>query len=277
MSEVTGGIKFFDQSFSLFKRGTTATATSNNDGVNAILDISRYTQWESVGSNDLTTETLVITLRDEIEIDTLLLTDFNFKNFNIKYNSSGSFINFTNVFGVNNTSSANISETDFSYSSAFYTFDAVTTTQIQIECDETQISDAEKFLGQFIATKEIGTFLGFPRINPESDRNETKAVTLSRRYIVQKTYETNKIKINFKTHPYQNDITIVENLFNREDPFLVYPCGGRTGENFFKVSQKSWKLDDIFNMQIIGKIKNDFEKGVYTLGFNKTLTLVEHI
>lgn len=274
---VNGGCKFFNINYALFKNGGSATASSNSDTANSILDISIYTQWISNASNDLTTETITISLGNDYAIDRLILADFNFKEFTIKYNNGSSFVDFSNVIGVNGATSAIISETAYSYDSAYYEFDEVTTDEIQIMVTKTQVADAQKELTTFIATKEIGTFEGFPRIRPDAQRNEQKSLVLSKKYIVQKTYETNRIKMTFKTHPFQNDLDIVENIFDREEPFLVYPCGGRIGANYFKVDMKAWGLKDIFNMQLVGRIKNEFEKGVYLLGFNKSLTFEEHV
>lgn len=275
--KITGAVKFFDKNFALFRDGATATATSNEDSVNLLLDISRYTQWESIGSNDITTEKVIITFNSPKTMDTLFLVDMNLKNFEVKYDNGGVFEDFTNVFSVNNESKSSVSETDYNRDTAFYQFDEITTSSIEITMNTTQTANEDKFITQVIASKEIGTLQGFPRVQPESNRNETRAKALSRRLLIQKTYETNRIRMNFKTHPFQNDLDIIENLFDREEPFLVYPCGGRTGSPYFKVEQKNWLLRDVYNVQLMGKLKNEFEKGVYSLGFNKTIMMEEHI
>jgi len=274
---INGGVKFFEKNYALLRDGANASASSNEDAIKFILDISRYTQYESLGSNDLTTETITVNFKTAKLIDRLFLVDMNFKEFSIKYLNGGGFIDFTNVVGVNGVETTGINETAFTYNTAFYQFDEVTTSSIQVTCLKTQIADVQKYLTQLIATKELGTFEGFPRVQPDSNRNETKAKSLSRRLVVQKTYETNRVKITFKTHPFQNDIDIVETLFDREEPFLVYPCGGRTGSKYFKVEQKNWRLQDIYNVQTLGRLKNGWEKGVYTLGFNKSIMMEEHI
>lgn len=275
---VNGGVKFFLQNKALLKNGGSALATSNSDLAVYMLDVSRYTQWESSGSSDIVTESITISFKSKQDIDRVFLTDMNLKNFSIKYKDEfGFYVDFANVIGVNGEESAAIAETDYSYSTAYFEFDLVNTDSILIEASETQVADQEKAITSFVATEEIGTFQGFPRVQPQATRNETKAKALSRRFVIQKTYETNRIKINFKSHPFQNDLDILDFIFDSEIPFLVYPCGGRTGEVYFKVDQKAWGLDDLFNMQTTGKMKNEFEKGVYTLGFKKTITLEEHV
>lgn len=278
MNKMTGGIKFFNQNYALFKFGGRASATSNDSGAKSMLDISRYTQWESIGSNDLTLETITIDLNEAKTIDSLFLVDFNFKAFTILYDDgAGGFIPFTGVEGVNGIASSGIVETDYSFGTAFYQFDAVTTGTIKIFVNETQIANEQKYVTQFIATNSIGTFQGFPRVKPDSSRNERKAYALSGRANVQKSFETTRFSLKFKTHPYENDIAIMDEVFDREEPFLIYPCGGRTGTDYFKMEQRNWRLQDIYNVQLIGRLKNEWEKGVYLLGANKTIKFEEHI
>jgi len=274
---VTGGVKFFDKSRALFKDGASATATSNDDSVKNILSVNRFTQWESIASDDTITETIIVTFKSSKTIDRIFLVDMNFKEFTVKYHNGAIFVDFTNVIGVNGALTANIAETIYDKDTAYYEFDSVTTGSIEITCLKTQVVDAQKFLTNFFATVELGTFTGFPRVQPTSTRNETKTKALSRRFVIQKTYETRAIKINFKTHPFQNDLDIAEALFDREEPFLVWPCGGREGTDFFRIEQDVWRLNDVLNMQILGKNKNDYEKGVYVLGFNKSLSMEEHV
>jgi len=201
----------------------------------------------------------------------------NFKNFSVQYNNGSSFVDFTNVIGVNGESKTGINESTYSRDSAYYEFTPVTTTQIKITCSQTQVADAQKFLVGLVVTEEIGTFEGFPRVTPTMMRNETRAKALSGKSVIQKSFESNDINMTFKSHPYENDLKILETLFDSESTFLVYPCGGREGSQYFRMNQRGWTLKDIFNMQLRGKLKNEWEKGIYTLGFNKTVKFEEHV
>lgn len=274
---ISGGVKFFERAKNLFKDGSTVTAVSNEDAAKYILDLNRYTQWISIASNDLTNEELIIVLPSSKTIDRLFLLDMNFKEFEVMYWTGSAWASFTNVIGLNGVSYANAGSTNYALTSAYFEFTQVTTSQIKISCLKTQVANAQKYLTTFLVSKELGTFRGFPRVDPKVMRNEEKVKSLSGKYLVQKGYETYQIKIGLKSHPYQDDIDIVENLFNMEESFLVYPCGGRYGANYFKINQKGFKVDDVFNMQLVGSMDSDFEKGVYTLGVSKSLTLEEHI
>lgn len=276
---ITGGIKFFIQNYALFRNGAAVTATSNSEGAKAMSDVSRYTQWVSVGSNDTTTEELTITFPEAKLIDRIFLVDMNFKEFNITYfdTTEGIYKPFTNVIGINAEVKTGISETAFSKTSAYYEFDAISVGTIKVSITKSQVANAQKYLTTFIATKEIGTLKGFPRVDIDSDRNESKTETLSNKMLVQKGMETVSVTINFKSHPYQEDLTILDYLFDSDEPFLVYPCGGRSGLPYFRIEQKGYKPGDVFYMQTVGRMPNDYEKGIYTLGFNKAIKMVEHI
>ena len=112
---ISGGFKFFDQSKSLYKNGTTGVASSNSEAVPFMLDTNKYTQWESVASNDLTEETITITLDGEKTFNRVFLCQMNLKEFSFKYLAGAVYTDFTNVIGVNGVASAAINETDYSY------------------------------------------------------------------------------------------------------------------------------------------------------------------
>ncbi len=274
---ISGGVKFFEQNFALFRDGARAEAGTGDAAVKFILDNNKYTQWESIGSADTTLETITVTLPLAKTIDRILLQDFNFKEFSVKYNNGAGDLDFTNVIGVNSEVKSGINETLYERDTAYYEFSPVTTKTLVITCLKTQAANAEKELVGFIATQELGTLQGFPRVKPQFSRNEKKIKALSQKFVVQKTYETSRIRMNFKTHPYQVDIDLIQSLFDSETPFLVYLCGGRNGSPYFKIEQANWRLKDIYNMQLTGKIGNEFEKGVYVLGVNRNVTFEEHI
>ncbi len=274
---ITGGIKFFKQSFTLFKNGAEATASTNTNAAKYILDMNKYTEWKSVGSDDMTEEEIIIDLDSSRLINRLFLTEFNFKEFEVQYWNGSTYVPFTGVIGVNGTSYTGIDVTNYAFDSAYFEFDSVTTSRIKLTCLTTQVADAEKYLTMLIVTEELGTFRGFPRVDPKTDLNEIKTKTLGGKVLVSKGFETVMIKVNFKTHPYQEDVTLLEYLFSSTDPFLIYLCGGRTGDAYFKISQKIWNLSDVYNVQATGDLPSEFEKGVYILGVNKNITFEEHI
>ena len=273
--DITGGVKFFENNKALFRDGNTASASSNDSAAKFILDVSKYTRWESIDSNDAVTETITVNFKLPQTIDRLILTGHNFKDFNIKYNGSSDF---TNVSGLDGDLVGGIIETDYSNDTSYYKFDEVTVSSITITVSTTQVANEQKYLDQFIATSEIGTFAGFPRVqNVQHNRNIKGSKAISGKNVIQKGYETTSFRMNFKTYPVQADIDIAEQLHEREASFLVWLCGGRYGIEHFSIEQRGWRLRDVYNMQLNRSLKADYEKGIYQNGANTNLSFVEVI
>ncbi len=273
--DISGGVKFFDKNKALFRDGNTANASTNDSAAKFILDISKYTRWESIGSIDSTTETITINFKTSQTLDRLIFTGHNFKQFTVKYNGG---TDFANVSGLDGDLVGGIAETDFDKDTAYYKFDSVVVSSITISVDTTQVADAEKYLNQFIATTELGTFAGFPRIqNVQHNRNIKGSKALSGKNVIQKGYETTTFRMNFKSYPVQADIDIVEEIHEREDSFLVWLCGGRYGSEHFTIEQRGWRLRDLYNMQISRALGANYEKSIYQNGANTSMALVEVI
>lgn len=256
-----GGVTFFDNSLSLFENGITAAASSNTAAQNLCLGFNPYYRWESSGSDDSTTETLVITFPSPVSISRLILLDHNLKEFTVT-TTAGSF---SNVIGLDPTGASAISETDYDRNTAYYEFSPITVSNLTLTMEKTQIVDQEKFIGQIIATNELGTLRGFPDITAVGiDRDITKDKTLSGKYIIQKGYEQRSFSMRLINYPYQDDLDLLDSLHVRENPFLVWLCGGKP--DTFKLKQRGWRINDIIKMQVDSSLQNGYEKNVYTLG-----------
>lgn len=274
---ISGGVKFFTKSKTLFSEGCNASASSNTEAAKYILSLNNYTEWKSLGSNDTIDEEILIELSELKSISRIILTDMNFKDFLIQYFDGADFVDFTNVISANGISRAKLEILDNEKSAEYFEFDEVDTTQIKLIIRKTIVPNEEKYLCKFIATSEIGTLKGFPRVDNQINSNEVESKTMSGFIYSSKGFQTAQIKINFKTHPYGEDISLIEYLFSIDESFLIYPCGGRFGDKYFKMNQFTWKLGDIYNVKTSGNLDADWEKGVYLLGANKNITFKEHI
>ena len=262
---VTGGIKFFKKNE---MTNGSASATSGDSSSKFILDLDVDTYWTSVGSSDAETEIITINFGSTKSINRILLLDHNFKSFTVKYLSGSSYVAFANVVGIGGTSLSGISETTFSKDSSYYEFDAVSTSAIQISIATTQTTNAEKYLGQSIATTELGTFVGYPEVTKiDLTRNNRFKKTLSGRYSVQKSQQTIGYSVRFKNYPtndvYNVDIDLAITLFESEDPFLVYPCGGRYESQHFNFQLPGFRLRDCILSQVKKGYKLKYVKNIY--------------
>ena len=199
---ITGGLKILKRSKALFEDGVTMAATSGTGSESRALDRNRFTFWRSVGSSDSVTETLILTFPSTTTIDRIFLVDHNWKSFTVKYDSGGVFVDFTSVVGLDGALGGGISETTFADNTAYYEFDSVSTTRLEITATLTQTADEDKYLNQLMATEEEGTMVGFPEIKGFTwSRNSRVKKMLSGRSLVQKSEESIKFSLDFKNYP----------------------------------------------------------------------------
>ncbi|MGR3219401.1 MAG: hypothetical protein ACUZ8H_06225 [Candidatus Anammoxibacter sp.] len=263
---LTGGISFFAKNKALFVDGSTLAASSNTADQNLPLGTNKFFSWESIGSNDATTETLTITLPVAKSISRIFLVGHNFDDFQIQYGASQ---NFANVKGLDNYAGALISETGFTRDTAYYEFDAVTTDKIIVTIDTTQIANAQKFISQIIITDEIGTLTGFPNIsNPNFDRDERSQKAASGRVHIEKGFESASFGLDLKTYGIQADIDILEGLHDRNESFIVWLNGGLPDN--FRLKQRGFRVGDIFQMQTTKGLKTGYYKNLYKSGVMQT-------
>lgn len=269
---IIGGIKFFDASKCLFKNGASAVASSASDSANFILSTNKYIRWDSVESDDATTETITITF-DSAQINRLFLVDHNFKSYTITYGSTPTdFINVTGLTG----SISGIVETDYNLDTSYYEFDSVNTTQINITVTTTQVVDAQKYLNIFVVSKEVGTFEGYPNVTPSLNSNEKIAKTVTGKYVTQKNFEIFSCDISLE-HTSQNDIDIISSVYDDQSPFLIWLCGGKYGTSNFSVALKNWRLKDLYQVQIAGEIETIFRNNIYTSSPILSFSVVEEV
>jgi hypothetical protein len=263
---ITGGIKFFEKSKCLEIDGGLAEATSGDASAEYAIDQNVETKWRSSGSNDVSTETLTLTFASAT-IDRLFLQGINLKGFDVMYDLAGTWTHFAAVVGIGGAK-ANITETAFAQSTAYYEFTPVTTTSIRIQASTTQTANEEKYISQVIATAELGTLQGYPQIKKiEQNRNNRVVKTLSGFYSVQKSLEVASFDLEFKDYPaataYNVDIALMMELHDSEDPFLVWLCGGRYSTSYFKYTLRGYRLDDIYQMQISKALGLSYKDGIY--------------
>jgi len=274
---IGGGIKFFNKSQSLAADGSSMVASSGVGSEDYALDRNPITKWRSVGSDDTTTETLTLTLPTATTIDRILILDHNWKEFTIKYDSA---TDFTTVVGLDGALGGGITETAYVDTSLYYEFASVSATTIEITVTKTHVVDAQKYASQIIVTTELGTLQGYPEIaDVEHKRASRNSVMLSGRMLIQKSIESHDMQLNFKNYParspYDADIDLMFSLFDRDDSFIVWPCGGRRGSTYFSYGLRGFRLQDAYTMQVEKPYKVKFSKNVYQNSVNMAVALAE--
>ena len=275
---ISGGIKILKKNKGLYKDGTTITATSNNSSASNMIDISKYTEWRSSGSDDTTVEQIIVTFPKYKTINRIMMLDHNLKDYGVAWWDGSAYVAFTSVIGLDGSQSFVI-ETSFSDSSSYYEFDSVNTPKIRINCNKTQVADAEKYISTLIFTEELGTFAGFPVVSNYSlSSNETIQKTLSHKAKVFKSFQTVGFSLGFKTYPSESDLTLLETLLNSVDPFLVWLCGGYRGTAYFqKKTIQGFNLEDAYQMQTVGSFNPSYTANIYINGVDQTFNLIESV
>lgn len=269
---MTGGISFFEQNSALFENGATCVASTNTADQNLILGTNKYFRWQSIGSNDATTETLIITLPASVQISRIFLVDHNFKEYTIKY-GAGAGTAFTGVVGLDGALSG-ITETVMARDTAYYEFTPVTTNRLVVSVLKTQTANEQKSLVQLIATTEIGTLTGYPVMDGiDIDRNDKKEQAVSGRWHIEKAYESVGFDLSLRTYPVQADIDLLDGLHARELPFLAWLCGGEPDQ--FRFEQRGFRLQDIYQMRIDKALKNAYDRNIYLMGVNQNYSFLE--
>jgi hypothetical protein len=64
---------------------------------------------------------------------------------------------------------------------------------------------------------------------------------------------------------------------DREEPFLVWLCGGRRGTAFFRYTLRGFRLKDVYQMNITKAVSLSYDKNVYVNMLNASLTLSESV
>lgn len=277
---ITGSAKFLEKNKALAADGATVVVSSGSGTGESALDLNPLTFWRSVGSDDTTTETFVVTFSGTVTIDRILLVDINFKDFTVKYDVSGTPTDFTSVVGLDGSLGGGIAETAFADNTAYYEFDSVSTTKVTVSVTKTQVVDAQKYMSQFIATTELGTLTGFPQIERVvRSRNSRVKRMLSGRSLVEKSLESAMYTINFQDYPagFSSDIDLVYTLFDSEKPFLTWLCGGVRGTSNFKYTLRGFRLKDIIQTQITNDIPTFYRSNVTTLPVNLRVELAQHV
>jgi hypothetical protein len=188
---INGAPKIFELSKALISSGDSVVCSSGTSSQDNMLDFDKATYWESVGSDDSTTETITITFSESVELDRILLINHNFEDYTITPVTSGtiddsdgdpiesdyddiedeggSLIPFIQVTSLTSSVEAEgISETGYAYSSSYYEFKKVDCLGLVISVSKAQevndLGDKEKYCYNVIPTKEIGTFENFPAL-----------------------------------------------------------------------------------------------------------------
>ncbi len=307
---INGSFKIFEPSRALIKNGDTVSASSGSVSEDNLIDGNKFTKYESIGSDDSTPVTLTITFSEPKTISRLFLLRHNFKSYTITpildnnildsdgfdvldsdgnaIEDSGDIVQFNNVISLFNKTVAlnnTIVETDYSIASSYYEFNPtyclgflITVTEAQESVDNSV--DQEKFCFQCIPTFEVndnsGSFIEFPKLRGQNDLIPISSKTVNRLNNINKLLPVFSANVELRTTE-QNDVSIVQHLKDRSDPFLFWANGGNFTEDEseifdFRFNSKPYRLQDVYLCQTdsgdLTQYFNDIYSNMVTIPFN---------
>lgn len=309
---INGNFKFFEPSKALFKDGASVVASSGTTSEDNIIDGDKTTRWESIGSDDVTAETITITFSEEKEISRLLLLNHNFSDYTITpvtsgtiqdyldfdiedgssaaINDDGGIIPFKNVTSLlSSVETQSISETDYSLNSSYYEFMpilasglVITITKAQERIDD--VPDQEKYLYRVIPTSEVntnnGTFAGYPLLLNARDSNINTRRSINGRGNIKKMQPALTASVSFQSGNQQDDADIVQHLRDRAESFLFWPNGGNltvneTDDYHYRFNVAPYRLTDIFLTQVDDSTLSEFINNITITPFQTSFGLRE--
>jgi hypothetical protein len=264
---MSGQIIFFEKNKADFSYSSVrATASESTDYAVNVLNRNNTTAWITTGSLDSNNTTLTIDTADTKLISDILLIKHNFKAFTLKYWDGFTYQDFSPA----------INETTNTKESNYFEVEAVSTNKLQLTILGTQVPDSDKFLYQFIATEKLGRLTGWPIIkSPTISRNRKTNQMLSGKMNVFENVGNFSVTLRFNSFSSDADLTLVEELYNQVDGFLVWPCGGNEAQ--FRTARQGYRMIDIFLMKPIDEYTPEYNKGIYKSGLSFDINLEEVI
>lgn len=241
-----------------------ASATQGDDYVTNLFDRSNATAWVTTGSVDADNTTITIDMVDLKRVTDIFLLVHNFKSYTVKYWNGSAYVAFSPAIAPTTNTAA----------STHYAVASVDTTKIQIIILGTQTANADKYLYQFVATKLIGTLEGWPVIGkPTHGTNIQKSMMLSGKQHITRNVGGFSCELSVKNWVSDDDLSIIEELYDSLEGFLVWLSGGNTTQ--FSSIRKGYRLEDLFLMKCTDDYTPEFYEGMYQSGIKISMKLGE--
>lgn len=242
----------------------TTTASQGSAYADYALNRSNQSAWVTSGSVDADNTSLVIDWSDQKRITDIILVLHNFKAYTIQYWDGSLYQDFSPA----------ISETTNTVDTTHHKFTEVITSKVKLIITGTMTANQDKVLRQFIATKQIGQLDAWPVIdNPTISRNRQKTTMLSGKQSIRENVGLFTCKLKIAYLKSDADCLIVESLFESNEGFLVWLCGGV--ETQFATVRKGYRLEDIYLMKCSNEYMPEWYQGVYKTGMVVDMQLVE--
>ena len=232
--------------------GTFTFTSADTSLAEYLYDRNRNTQLQSSGSDDVTDEIWDIEFTGSTPITRIHIGNHNIKAGKIEYWNGAAWTDFSSAIAYSG-------ETDTSH---YHEFDSVSTTKIRLTMNTTQTVDAEKVVGQLIATTEIGEVatnpsrfdFGFKEIGVKHTASDGRVVNVTHR---TDAFEADLVFSDASTA----DMTLFRTLKDRKQPFYLFPCGGVS-----TYTQEGFRIRDLYWVTITNDFKPKLKGNLLDIG-----------
>lgn len=242
----------------------TLTASQGDDYTDFARNRLNTSAWVTSGSVDADNTNIVVDFVNSVDLDIIILAKQNFKNYTVQYWNGSAYTDFSTAINVTNSTA----------DTKYHEFTLVTTTKIKLIVTGTQTANADKYLYQFIASEKIGRLEGWPVIKkPTLSRDRIKNKMISGKLAVKEQIGNFSTDLEVKILSDDTDLTVVEDLYDSNDGFLLWLCGG--SETQFSSVRKGYRLEDIYLMKCVDEWQPEFYKGFYKSGIVTKISMSE--
>ncbi|MDR1453888.1 MAG: hypothetical protein LBJ25_07960 [Candidatus Margulisbacteria bacterium] len=256
---MAANVKFFDTNRINSQSGFDFTSA---DAARAYIlyDNDNSNRLFSNGSNDSTPEVWTIEFSGAYDLDALAAFNHNIKSGNIQYWSGAAWANFSPAAAWTNSTDKN----------SYFEFTRVSTKQIRLTMNTTQIPNQDKYVGQLRALTSLGNLIKnpvevTPKLQPK-DFDYTTATGGSVYGIAGIKYQAT---VKFQNAP-EADQTFLVELKTRNKQFYFYPCGG-SGQ-----TDVTFRVDDMYLVNFTGAVSPKLAgKNLFGIGIDTSITLKE--
>ena len=227
---------------------------TGQDFVDLLRNRSNSSGWATTGSSDTATCTLEFELASGQEVDTLILIEHNFKDYDLHYWTG---IAWTLIEAVtSNTETTN-----------YHHFNSVIAYKIRVTINSTQVANEDKRMAQFIITDKLqsGQFEGFPVIQAVKHKTNKRVSTmLSGKALVVEGIGSTEFTLSYKLINLDNDLALLESMYNLKQGFLISLSGGDEAQ--FSSSRIGYRKKDLYFVRMMDDYADNFYKGIYSSG-----------
>ena len=283
---ITGMMKVLEENFLLSLSPTITVSTNDADKVN-MYDLDNDTIWASIGSDDLTEETIEIDYGASFNVTRIHLMGINWKKYKIEAWDGSAWqaididdSDLSSVYGqaVYGNSEYGNTTIDFEHNnltSRYFEID-VTTQKLLITISTTITADEEKQITELYIGAEIGTFVADLTSSPNSYTptpiNSNAIMLMKSNAGTRRFNRGSKYRGSFRIRQLWDDAdrTLVQNMY-LTGSFVIFPSGGsRFYEDF------GFRIDDFYHVVWDGDFSNPFAVGrVKEIGVDIAFDLVE--